>query len=468
MELIVDFSSDLTNEKYNKFIDTLYENNHLENYIKKVLELEEIESNRPLYLSLLLTDNRNIQVINREYRDKDAPTDVISFALNDEVEDEIDIIGLEDEINSIGDVIICVDIAHEQAKEYEHSFDREIGFLAVHGFLHLLGYDHMTEEDEKEMFGKQDEILEKYPNIIPKFFDCSLKEEDEFLSALQINSIFKTVDFLVLKRSENLKSSGIQKLFKSIKNYNLDEKNIIIIYNVPIQYGKVVSDYELTKPSIKLIEELATFKDCTVIKESKATLNYVKQNLNITEKDAKEFIKLLGDDYYHIKNETNKVATFLEGQPYSFEKIKNLISIDKEYNMKDLIENFLKTKNFSDIINFLEKNKDSYLGLIYMLTDELINLLKLASLIKSGKISRNMNYNVFKELYNDFSDLFIGKNFKAQHPYTIFLKLNSSENFSEEFLEKKLKELLEIEYKVKSGERDIDIETEVFLGKFFK
>ena len=73
-----------------------------------------------------------------------------------------DIIGLEDEINSIGDVIICVDIAHDQAKEYEHSFDREIGFLAVHGFLHLLGYDHMTEEDEKEMFGKQDEILEKF------------------------------------------------------------------------------------------------------------------------------------------------------------------------------------------------------------------------------------------------------------------------------------------------------------------
>ena len=332
-------------------------------------------------------------------------------------------------------------------------------------FYFLYGNSPMIEFETEKI---TEEILEKYPNIMPKFFDCSLKEEDEFLSALQVNSIFKTVDFLVLKRSENLKSSGIQKLFKSIKNYNLDEKNIIIIYNVPIQYGKVVSDYELTKPSIKLIEELATFKDCTVIKENKVTLNYVKQNLNITEKDAKEFIELLGDDYYHIKNETNKVATFLEGQPYSFEKIKNLISIDKEYNMKDLIENFLKTKNFSDIISFLEKNKDSYLGLIYMLTDELINLLKLASLIKSGKISKNINYNVFKELYNDFSDLFIGKNFKAQHPYTIFLKLNSFEYFSEDFLEKKLKELLDIEYKVKSGEREIDIETEVFLGKFFK
>ena len=83
MELIIDFSSDLRNEKYNIFIDTLYENNHLEDYIKKVLELEEVESDRPLYLSLLLTDNKNIQVINREYRDKDAPTDVISFAYHE-------------------------------------------------------------------------------------------------------------------------------------------------------------------------------------------------------------------------------------------------------------------------------------------------------------------------------------------------------------------------------------------------
>lgn len=174
-------------------------------------------------------------------------------------------------------------------------------------FYFLYGNSPIIEFETEKI---TEEILEKYPNIMPKFFDCSLKEEDEFLSTLQVNSIFKTVDFLVLKRSENLKSSGIQKLFKSIKNYSLDEKNIIIIYNVPIQYGKIVSDYELTKASIKLIEELATFKDCTVIKESKATLNYVKQNLNITEKDAKEFIELLGDDYYHIKNETNKVATF--------------------------------------------------------------------------------------------------------------------------------------------------------------
>lgn len=81
MDLVVDFNCDLTDEKYNMFVDELYEDNYIENYIKKVLELEEVESDKPLYLSLLLTNNQNIQVINRDFRDKNTPTDVISFAL---------------------------------------------------------------------------------------------------------------------------------------------------------------------------------------------------------------------------------------------------------------------------------------------------------------------------------------------------------------------------------------------------
>ena len=142
------------------FVDIIDDNNLVEASTKDMLlkllecaaEYENVDT-EITEMSLSFVSKEEIQEINRDYRGKDVPTDVISFALNDEVEAEI---------NSIGDVIICVDIAHEQAKEYEHSFDREIGFLAVHGFLHLLGYDHMTEEDEKEMFGKQDEILEKF------------------------------------------------------------------------------------------------------------------------------------------------------------------------------------------------------------------------------------------------------------------------------------------------------------------
>ena len=98
-------------------------------------------------------------------------------------------------------------------------------------FYFLYGNSPMIEFETEKI---TEEILEKYPNISAKYYDCALKEEDEFISALQVNSIFKTVDFLVLKRAESLNSSGMQKLFKTLKNYDLNEKNIIILYNVPI------------------------------------------------------------------------------------------------------------------------------------------------------------------------------------------------------------------------------------------
>ena len=109
-------------------------------------------------LSVTFVDKDEIQEINKMYRDKDKVTDVISFALE---EDEPEITGL-DMPRILGDIIICTDVAKEQADNYGHSFERELGFLALHGFLHLLGYDHMNEQDEKEMFGRQEQILNAY------------------------------------------------------------------------------------------------------------------------------------------------------------------------------------------------------------------------------------------------------------------------------------------------------------------
>lgn len=105
--------------------------------------------------NIIFVSNDEIQQINRDYRGLDKVTDVISFALMD---NDLSNYNAEDEL---GDVFICVDRAKEQAAEYGHSLEREIGFLAVHGYLHLCGYDHMNEEDEKVMFAKQDEILNK-------------------------------------------------------------------------------------------------------------------------------------------------------------------------------------------------------------------------------------------------------------------------------------------------------------------
>nr|WP_314532664.1 rRNA maturation RNase YbeY [uncultured Fusobacterium sp.] len=156
MDLVVDFNCDLTDEKYNMFVDELYEDNYIENYIKKVLELEEVESDRPLYLSLLLTNNQNIQVINRDFRDKNTPTDVISFAYH-ETEDFN--IGPYD---TLGDIIISLERVEEQATEYNHSFKREFYYVLTHGILHILGYDHIEEEDKKIMREREEAILSTF------------------------------------------------------------------------------------------------------------------------------------------------------------------------------------------------------------------------------------------------------------------------------------------------------------------
>ncbi|MGN4156705.1 rRNA maturation RNase YbeY [Staphylococcus auricularis] len=128
----------------------------IEDLLTFAKQQESIEEDTEL--SITFVDKDEIQQINHMYRDKDKVTDVISFALE---EDEPEISGL-DMPRVLGDIIICTDVAEEQASEYGHSFERELGFLALHGFLHLLGYDHMNEADEKEMFCRQDTILNAY------------------------------------------------------------------------------------------------------------------------------------------------------------------------------------------------------------------------------------------------------------------------------------------------------------------
>jgi probable rRNA maturation factor len=107
-------------------------------------------------VSLMLVDDQRIQRLNLEYRCVDRPTDVLSFALQEEMDEEPDS-KFEDEM--LGDIVISVERAREQAEEYGHSFEREIIYLAVHGTLHLLGYDHEEKNDKQEMRSKEEEVM---------------------------------------------------------------------------------------------------------------------------------------------------------------------------------------------------------------------------------------------------------------------------------------------------------------------
>lgn len=108
-------------------------------------------------VSIVLADDAYIQELNCHYRGKDMPTDVLSFALNEGDEPEI-IDGPEE--NLLGDIIISLETAQRQAVDYGHSLEREIAFLTIHGFLHLLGYDHEKEDQRQVMRGEEERLLD--------------------------------------------------------------------------------------------------------------------------------------------------------------------------------------------------------------------------------------------------------------------------------------------------------------------
>lgn len=109
-------------------------------------------------VDITIVDDEEIHTLNREYRNVDRPTDVLSFALDEGEEDEPELIDGPEE-HLLGDIIISAETAQRQGEEFGHGLEREIVYLAVHGLLHLLGYDHMTNEDKKIMRAKEEEAL---------------------------------------------------------------------------------------------------------------------------------------------------------------------------------------------------------------------------------------------------------------------------------------------------------------------
>ena len=141
------------------------ESSKYEPIIKKVLEKcfkeEKIEDSK-LIITITLTNLQNIRKINKEFRNIDKATDVLSFPMfeKEELEEKIEMQDFEHE-DMLGDIVISIDKVEEQAREYEHSFERELSYMIVHGFYHLMGYDHIEECDKKIMRPKEEKILQE-------------------------------------------------------------------------------------------------------------------------------------------------------------------------------------------------------------------------------------------------------------------------------------------------------------------
>lgn len=144
--------------------DEIEENKEYEDKVMQVIEKcfeEEKIKNLNLYISITLTTPSKIKKLNKEYRNIDKETDVLSFPMFEKY--ELDrIVQKQEKLpleETIGDIVISVERVTEQAKEYEHSFERELSYMLVHGFYHLMGYDHIEEEDKKIMRPKEEKIL---------------------------------------------------------------------------------------------------------------------------------------------------------------------------------------------------------------------------------------------------------------------------------------------------------------------
>ncbi len=151
----------------NKFVELVYkdveENEQYEKtinlVINKCFEVEKLE-NLNLYMSITLTTPKEIRIINNEFRNIDKETDVLSFPMFEKSEiDEMVALGKNEIPEAIGDIIISVERVQQQAEEYGHSFERELAYMVVHGFYHIMGYDHMIEEDKVIMRAKEENIL---------------------------------------------------------------------------------------------------------------------------------------------------------------------------------------------------------------------------------------------------------------------------------------------------------------------
>lgn len=140
------------NEEFDKIIEKV---------VKKCFETEKLENSK-LYISMTLTNPDNIRKINKQYRNIDQETDVLSFPMfeKEELENKIKNKQYNHE-DVLGDIIISIERVKKQAEEYGHSFERELSYMVVHGFYHLMGYDHIKEEDKKQMRKKEDKILEE-------------------------------------------------------------------------------------------------------------------------------------------------------------------------------------------------------------------------------------------------------------------------------------------------------------------
>ena len=306
---------------------------------------------------------------------------------------------------------------------------------------------------KKQREFKYFEILEKIRKenvgISESFFDVDLKENEQFLEKININSIFSSQELVVLKRAEKLKN--IEEILKYIANLEIVNKEIIIDYDK--EDGKFGAKLK------KLLDELEKNRKMKVFlfqKETEEEIRaYIVNELGINGRDLALLLEMIGNNPFKVRNEVEKIKVFLNGEKFDIEKIKNVVSVEKEYRIYEMTRNILLNKP-AEVMRYLEQKKE-YMGILYSLYSELETMYKISSLKKRGrKFSRN--YNAFKMEFEEIKEVFKSNN-RIPNSYVIFKKLELEQNYTNLNLKKLVFRCWEIERDIKMGK--IEMETGV-------
>ena len=310
---------------------------------------------------------------------------------------------------------------------------------------------------KKQREFKYFEILEKIrkenAGISESFFDVDLKENEQFLEKININSIFLSQELVVLKRAEKLKN--IEEILKYIANLEIVNKEIIIDYDK--EDGKFGAKLK------KLLDELEKNRKMKVFlfqKETEEEIRaYIVNELGINGRDLALLLEMIGNNPFKVRNEVEKIKVFLNGEKFDIEKIKNVVSVEKEYQIYEMTRNIL-LNNPADVMRYLEQKKE-YMGILYSLYSELETMYKISSLKKRGrKFSRN--YNAFKMEFEEIKEVFKSNN-RIPNSYVIFKKLELEQNYTNLNLKKLVFRCWEIEREIKTGKIEMETGVEMLI-----
>jgi len=310
---------------------------------------------------------------------------------------------------------------------------------------------------KKQREFKYFEILEKIrkenAGISESFFDVDLKENEQFLEKININSIFLSQELVVLKRAEKLKN--IEEILKYIANLEIVNKEIIIDYDK--EDGKFGAKLK------KLLDELEKNRKMKVFlfqKETEEEIRaYIVNELGINGRDLALLLEMIGNNPFKVRNEVEKIKVFLNGEKFDIEKIKNVVSVEKEYRIYEMTRNIL-LNNPADVMRYLEQKKE-YMGILYSLYSELETMYKISSLKKRGR-KFSKNYNTFKMEFEEIKEIFKSNN-RIPNSYVIFKKLELEQNYTNLNLKKLVFRCWEIEREIKTGKIEMETGVEMLI-----